>query len=586
MKRHHKPPKGNIASNLPTLPMFPDEMRRRGWDELDVLLVTGDAYVDHPAFGMAMIGRHLESLGLRVGIIAQPRWDTTDDITRLGRPRLFVGVTAGALDSMLAHYTAFRKLRHDDAYTPGDRHGARPNRATIVYTGLVRQAFPGLPVILGGVEASMRRAAQYDFWTDRIRRSILLDSKADLLVYGMGERAVEEVALRLREAAGAEEQSRDCLHGIPGTAFVASSLSALPDQASDVVHLPSHEDILSAPKALMTATLAFERQMLQGHGWLVQSVGGRHVVFCPPADPLRTQELDALYRLPFTYRPHPSYDAPIPAATMAQFSMTAHRGCAAGCTFCSITLHQGRRIQSRSPESLREELLALAQHPDWKGSISDVGGPTANMWGARCAADPARCKRADCLFPKRCTHFKSDEKSYIALLRELRGLPGVKHLRVASGIRYDLDQEQGDSLRALVAEFVGGQLKIAPEHISDQVLCLMRKPPQASFESFLKLFDSATRKAGKEQYVIPYLISAFPGCTDADMRALSQWLARRGWRPRQVQCFIPTPGTVASAMFHAGIDTQGNPIYVARTDSERLRQHRMLAPDTKSSPSR
>lgn len=566
---------------MTTLPAYADEMSQLGWTGLDVLIITGDAYVDHPAFGAAMIGRYLESLGLRVGVIAQPRWDTLDDIQRLGRPRLFVGVTAGALDSMLAHYTAFRKLRHDDAYTPGNRHGARPNRASIVYTGLARRAFPGVPVVLGGVEASMRRASHYDFWTNKIRRSILLDSKADLLVYGMGESAVAETARILQAADASTESASQRLRGIPGTAFVVSELSAMRAQGlvpgeTAMVRLPSHETILEEPKALMTATLALERQTHQGVDWAVQAVGGREVVFCPPAAPLTTEALDALYRLPFTRRPHPSYQAPIPAATMIQFSMTAHRGCAAGCTFCSITMHQGRRIQSRSDASLRDELRTLTRHPDWKGSISDVGGPTANMWGARCATDPARCMRADCLFPKRCAHFRTEDARLAALLRELRAQPGVKHLRVASGIRHDLDGDDAVCLRAIIEEFSGGQLKIAPEHVCPHILRLMRKPSRKSFESFLELFARHSRLAGKEQYIIPYLISAFPGCTEKDMRTLAQWLEQRGWRPRQVQCFIPTPGTVATAMFYAGVDTEGKPVYVARTDRERMRQHRLL----------
>ncbi len=565
------------------LPMSRAEMDALGWDSLDVLLVTGDAYVDHSSFGTALIGRFLVNAGYRVGIIAQPRWETTDDIARLGRPRLFAGIGAGALDSMLAHYTAFRKLRHDDAYTPGDRHGARPNRACIVYTGLVRHAFPGLPVVLGGVEASLRRASHYDFWTDKIRRSILLDSKADLLVYGMGERAVLEAAQRLSTLSEGTPKPAQALRGIPGTAFAVSSLAPLqeqgivpPDEA--LIVLPGHEAIVQDPKALMTATLTLERQVHQGTGWAVQASGTQQVLFAPPAAGLGTAELDALHALPFTRRPHPSYKERIPAADMIQFSITAHRGCAGGCTFCSITLHQGRQIQSRSAESLVAEARLLTRHPDWKGSISDVGGPTANMWGARCAADPAVCKRADCLIPRVCPHFKTDNARLIKLLRGMQAVEGVKHLRVASGIRYDLDGGDGKFLRELVHEFVGGQLKVAPEHLSDKVLRLMRKPSFARFEAFLELFADASHQAGRTQYVIPYLISAFPGCTDGDMRDLARWLQQRGWRPKQVQCFIPTPGTIATAMFHASIDPEGNPIPVAKTDRDRLKQHHILLP--------
>jgi uncharacterized radical SAM protein YgiQ len=583
--------------------MSREEMDRRGWTELDVLLVSGDAYVDHPSFGVALLGRWLCSNGFRVGIVAQPRWIGPEDFACMGRPRLFAGVTAGTVDSMLAHYTAFRKKRSDDAYTPGGRAGSRPNRATIVYTNLVRQAFPGLPVVVGGIEASLRRATHYDFWTDKLRHSILLDSKADLLVYGMAEQAILDIARRLDawkdaeavpapHSGGAKVDSEssahlpEALHGIPGTAFVVSSLEKLRDLPrgsgeDEIITLPSHDAIMADPAKLMEATLALERQVHQGTQWAVQESEGRQIVFTPPADSLSTEELDALYALPYTRRPHPIYTQPIPAARMIQFSVTSHRGCAAGCTFCSITLHQGRQIRSRSAQSLEEEVLTLTRHPDWAGSISDVGGPTANMWGARCTADPSVCRRVDCLTPKVCRHFETHEAELIHLLRTLRAVDGVKHLRVASGVRYDLAGAEGEYLRALVREFVGGQLKIAPEHRCDHVLRLMRKPRFETFERFLNAFERESHQAHKEQYVIPYLISAFPGCTEEDMQALAEWLRERGWKPQQVQCFIPTPGTVATAMFYAGIDPHGNPISVARTDKERMRQHYILAPKGK-----
>ena len=586
------------------LPMFPEEMARRGWNELDVLLISGDAYVDHPAFGVALLGRWLCAHGFRVGIVAQPRWTSIDDIVRMGRPRLFAGVTAGTIDSLLAHYTAFRKKRSDDAYTPGGKAGARPNRASIVYTNLVRQAFPGLPVIVGGIEVSLRRAAHYDFWTDKLRQSALLDCKAELLVYGMAEHAILEIARRLQslqetEFAGAAvgqrkylERATETLRGIPGTTFAVSSLDALnalpnaPASDDDMIVLPSYEAIQADPVKLMDATLAIERQLHQGIRWAVQESGRRFVVFTPPAAPLTTEELDTLYDLPYTRSPHPSYTEPIPAAKMIQFSVTSHRGCAGGCTFCSITLHQGREIRSRSADSLVREVRRLTEHPDWTGSISDVGGPTANMWGARCADDPTTCKRADCLTPTVCKHFETKEGELVDLLRTLRALDGVKHVRVASGVRYDLASSNSEYVRALVQEFVGGQLKIAPEHRSDHVLKLMRKPKFEAFEDFLCAFNDESQRAHKEQYVIPYLISAFPGCTEEDMEALSLWLRERGWKPQQVQCFIPTPSSVATAMFYAGIDTKGNPIPVARTDKERLRQHYILSPKVDTVESR
>jgi uncharacterized radical SAM protein YgiQ len=544
------------------------EMAALGWDGIDVLLVTGDAYVDHPAFGAALLGRWLVSQGWRVGVVAQPRWDRTDDVLSLGRPRLFAGATAGALDSMLAHYTAFRKKRSDDAYTPGGAAGARPNRASLVYTGLIKRAFPGLPVVLGGIESSLRRAAHYDFWSDSLRRSILPDSKADLLVYGMGERAIAEIARRLAYSGDLHK-----LRGIPGTSFMGAPAD-LP-QGAACARLPSYEELQREPKKLMEATLALEGQMRAG-SWALQEHGERAVLFAPPAEPLAGAELDRLYALPFTRAAHPSYREAIPAVEMLRSSITAHRGCAGGCSFCALALHQGRRISSRSRESITAEVAALARRPGWDGSVTDVGGPSANMWGARCSADPRACRRSSCLAPSICPNFQDDQEGLAALLRGLRALPGVKHVRVASGVRYDLALRSAGYARALAAEFTGGQLKLAPEHSSDRVLALMRKPAFKVFESFLTLFEKESRAAGKEQYVVPYLMSAFPGCTDADMRALADWLRARGWKPRQAQCFIPIPGTVAAAMFWPGIDPEGRRIKVARSDAERLRQHGIL----------
>ena len=598
--------------------MTREEMEVLGWDALDVLLVSGDAYVDHPAFGVALLGRWLVAHGYRTGIVAQPRWDTPEDVQRLGRPRLFAGITAGALDSMLAHYTAFRKKRSDDAYTPGGRHGARPNRACIVYTSLVRQAFPGLPVVLGGIEASLRRATHYDFWTDKVRRPILLDSKADLVVYGMGERAVLEAAERLQGVSQNEPRPSHALHEISGTVFATSAKDdpyvphtqhqprskgkppfkspfeggfrgmSSPDAHHEptLFTLPSHEAILANPKELMDATLALEQHVHHAHAYALQQVGDRRVVVAPPAQPLSTAELDKLYALPYTRRPHPSYTESIPAAEMIQFSVTSHRGCGGGCSFCSLALHQGRRIRSRSAASLRREVQAMTQHPDWKGSLTDVGGPTANMWGARCTADPAACKRRSCLTPQPCPHFKTKQAELGHLLEELRVLPGVTHVRVSSGIRHDLALQDADYVRRLLDGFVGGQLKLAPEHRCANVLRLMRKAPFKAFEEFLTVFERESKRTGKEQYVIPYLMSAFPGCTLEDMRRLARWLQERGWKPRQVQCFIPTPGTVATAMYFARIDPDGKPIPVARSDKARLEQHHVLIPAQPGAPRR
>ncbi len=552
-----------------------------GWDELDILLVSGDAYVDHHSFGTSLLGRWLVAHGFRTGIVSQPNWESTDDVSRLGRPRLFAGVAAGALDSLVAHYTAFRKKRSTDAYSPGGAIGLRPNRAVLVYTGLVRSAFPGLVVVAGGIEASLRRATHYDFWSDALRRSIVLDAKADAVLYGMGELSILALAQLLADTP-ARQRPGDAVVAarLPGTAYAVH-----PDKVpEDAEILPSHEAILDEPGLLMKATLAFERQMLQGGPCLVQRSGGRTVVFEPPSRPLTGSELDAVHELPFTRRAHPSYTEPVPAVTMVADSVTSHRGCAGGCSFCSLALHQGRRIQSRSAGSIRREIEAMTKRPEWKGSISDVGGPSANMWNAICNGDPTVCKRESCLYPKRCRHFHADQEGQADMLRELAKIPGVDHLRVASGVRHDLAIESEAYMAALVGDFTGGQLKIAPEHLAERVLRLMRKTPQRTFETFLRSFNRLSAEAGKEQYVIPYLMSGFPGCTDDDMKELAAWLRRRNWRPQQIQSFIPTPGTVATAMFFTKQDQDGRPIFVARTDAERLRQHYILVPDEAPPP--
>lgn len=579
----------------PFLPMTREEMDRLGWDALDILIVSGDGYVDHPSFAAALLGRWLVAHGYRTGVISQPRWDTPQDVQRMGRPALFTAVSAGALDSMLAHYTAFRKKRHDDAYTPGGKAGARPNRAVTVYTSLVRQAFPGMGVVIGGIEASLRRITHYDFWTDKLRRPILQDSKADCLVYGMGERAILALAggmaLSLDDTGTADAAAlRRVAFGIPGTAVMGRlpqraddaespcRAEGIPDEAT-VMCLPSHEAMEHTPALLMEATLMLERHVQAAQAWAVQPSGDRAVVLAPPAPPLEEAEMDSLYALPFARRAHPAYTQPIPAEAMIQTSITTHRGCGGGCSFCSLALHQGRRIASRSRDSILSEVRAMSAIPRFSGSISDVGGPSANMWQARCAADPAKCRRTSCMHPGVCPQFKVDQSLAVDMLRRIRDEQHIRHVRVASGVRFDLAMRDDNAMRAYTMEFTGGQLKVAPEHICDTVLHLMRKPGLTVFEAFLRAFERYSEAAGKEQYVVPYLMSGFPGCTDNDMRALGDWLARRGWRPRQVQCFIPTPGTVATAMFFTETAPDGTPLYVARTDAQRLRQHHILMPD-------
>jgi len=547
------------------------EMRSLDWRELDVLLITGDAYVDHPACGVALLGRWLVAHGYRTGIVAQPAWKDAGggrgpaSLACMGRPRLFAGVSAGALDSMLAHYTAFRKIRRDDAFSPGGTAGARPNRACLVYANMARAAFPGLPVVLGGIEASLRRVTHYDFWSDKLRRSILPDAKAELLVYGMGERAVLEIAQRLEQGGP--------LTGIWGTAYMGREEDIPAD--APCMRLPAHEDMLGEPKLLVKATLLLERQVHGGEAWAVQHTGGRSLLLAPPARTLSTEEMDALYELPFSRRAHPAYTQAIPAEEMLRASITSHRGCGGGCSFCSLALHQGRRISSRSEASLLREAAGLTRQQGFSGAISDVGGPTANMWRATCAR-PHACRRTSCCFPKICPSFRTRQREHVDMLRNMRALPGIRHLRIASGIRADLALAEPDMLRAYAAEFTGGQLKVAPEHCVPEVLKLMCKPRLEVFEAFIQAFYERSADAGREQYVVPYLMSAFPGCTEAHMRALGRWLAARHWTPRQVQCFTPTPGTLATAMFYTGADAKGRPIPVARTDAERLRQHHIL----------
>lgn len=548
---------------MPMLPMTRTEMAARGWDELDVLLISGDAYVDHPSFGVPLLGRLLEARGYRVGIIAQPRWDTPEDIARLGRPRLFCGIGAGCLDSMLSHYTAFRKKRHDDAFTPGGKAGARPNRASIVYANLVRAAFPGVFLALGGIEASLRRAAHFDFWSNSLRRSLLFDAKADLILYGMAEQAILELARRRHEGQSP--------FGIPGTAYSS-------DQPGDATIIPSCEDILANPTQLLTATLAIEEQVHHAKPRLAQPHGKKFLLLEPPPPPLSPDALDALYSLPFTRQAHPSYTQPIPALDMVQWSVTAVRGCAGGCAFCSLALHQGRRLVSRSPQSLATEIGALTRMPGWRGAVSDVGGPTANFWNAACRANPATCRRQSCMTPEICPHLDLKQKEFLQLLRQLKKLPGVKHLGIASGIRHDAALRDHEFLDGLAADFVSGHLKLAPEHAAPAVTALMRKPDFSLFERFCEHFTACSRKHGKEQYVVPYIMSAYPGCTLADMQRLAAWFRQRGWKPQQVQCFIPTPGTVATAMFYARCDLDGKPLHVATSDREREDQHAALFP--------
>lgn len=560
------------------LPASRQEMEDLGWPELDILLVQGDAHIDHPAQGPVLLGRWLVAHGFRAGLISQPRWRdplaAKADLMVMGRPRLFLALSAGSMDSMLAHYTAFRKKRSDDALTPGGRSGARPNRATLVYTGLARASFPGLPVFIGGLEASLRRVSHYDFWEDRLRRSVLLESKADLLVYGPGERPLLEAALRLEtDGMGAD------LDGIQGTVRPRRAGDGKP--GGDWLELPSHEEIEAEPSLLMTATLALEALIHQGGRGAWQVSGERAVWHYPPAQPLSSAELDFIYGLPFKRRAHPAYREPMPALSMLATSLTTHRGCGGGCSFCSLALHQGRLVVSRSAESIAAEAARLVGGK--AVALSDVGAATANLWGAVCLGRPEKCVRRSCLWPVPCRQLKADQRAWVNLLKKVRSVPGIKQVRVASGVRYDLALGDRAALIEFLNNYVGGQLKVAPEHLDPHLLRLMRKPGPECFEKFLGLFSE---EAAEGRYLIPYLISAFPGSDSGRMRRLADWLKRRQWRPRQVQAFIPTPGTVATAMFFAGVDENGRPLPVARSDRERLAQHALVAPDPASPPGR
>jgi uncharacterized radical SAM protein YgiQ len=556
-------------------------MAERGWDELDVLIVTGDAYVDHAAFGPILIARFLEGRGYRVGVVAQPRWDSPDDISRMGRPRLYVGVSAGNLDSMLNKLTAQKKVRAEDQYSPGGRPGARPNRATLVYANLCRQAFPGLPVVLGGIEASLRRIAHYDYWSDQIRRSILLDAKADLLVFGMGERAAWEIARRL-----ADGEPASALTDIRGTAYrmgnpthwqplVDDQSRFVPD--GKVVVLPRYEAVRSDQLAFARMTRMFQVETNPHNARPLLQVFDREAVyFNPPALPLETDDMDALYDLPFQRRPHPSYGGErIPAFDTVKESVVTMRGCFGGCTFCSITEHEGRIIQSRSAESVLREVRALTRMQGFSGVLSDVGGPTANMYQLACKDSKieAACRRLSCVHPRVCENLGTDHGPLVDLLGRVREEPGVRHVFIASGIRYDLAERSPEFIQDLARHHTGGQLSVAPEHTNPEVLAAMKKPPVDSYERFAASFCEASERAGKEQYLIPYFIVGHPGSGFADTVELAIWLKARGMRPRQIQEFIPTPMAVATAMYVTGLDPfTEKPLEVVRE----LRDKRLL----------
>ncbi len=584
---------------LTPLPISRSEMDARGWEQCDIILVTGDAYVDHPSFGAPLIGRWLESRGYRVGIIAAPDPNDVEAFRVLGPPRLFWGVTAGNLDSQLARLTVMRKRRRDDPYLPEGQGDLRPPNATIVYVTKVRQAFKNIPVVIGGIEASLRRFPYYDYWTDSVKRSILFDSKADLLVYGMGEQAIAEAARRL--------DHQEPLSGIPGTAEIQRQEegvkgegfrvqgSGVREEGTELSHppeprtlnpnspllLPSFEEVAANKDdfALMTRDImlnsASDRPVT-----LVQPHGDRLLVVHPPAPPLSTAMLDELYSLPFTRRPHPVYGkAKIAAYDMIKDSITTHRGCYGSCAFCAIATHQGKTIVSRSRDNILAEIKTLAATPDFHGTVSDLGGPTANMYGTRCRRQGAHCRRPSCLAPEICPNLETDAGPQLDLLRAARKLPKVNHVFVTSGIRFDLAlaQEPRGVIEELAQHHVCGRLKIAPEHIAENVLRLMGKPTATAYRQFVRRFKESSAKAGKPQQIVEYFISGHPGCMLTDMIELALYLKRENIQAEQVQDFYPAPLTLAAAMFHTGKDPMtGEPVYVARTDNEKAMQRALL----------
>jgi uncharacterized radical SAM protein YgiQ len=555
------------------LPMSAREIEARGWNDVDVVFITGDAYVDHPSFANALLGRLLERAGYRVAILSQPNWTSVDDFRRFGRPRLFFGVSAGNMDSMINHYTANRKRRNDDAYSPGGRVGMRPDRATLAYCQRAREAFPGVPIIAGGIEASLRRIAHYDYWSDTVRRSILLDAKPDVIVFGMGERTLLTLAQRF--AAGGSVID---LYDLRGVAYRLGAREVAPD---DCLELPSYERVREDPIAFCEMTRLSHRETNPYNARpLVQAHGPEKVVLNPPALPLGEAEMDFVYGLPFTRKPHSAYGGQkIPAYEVIKHSVQIMRGCFGGCTFCSITAHEGRIIQSRSRESVLAEIDRMAQNPEFTGIVSDIGGPTANMYRMRCTRPEVEriCRRLSCVHPKVCKLLGSDHGPLIDLMRHARRKPKVRKVFVASGVRMDLARRDSVYMRELIEHHVGGQLKVAPEHTDPNVLGLMKKPGPDEFLKFEREFQRASDAAGKRQRLVPYFIASHPGSDLKAMIDLASFLKRHGHRPDQVQDFIPSPFDIAACMYHTGYDPMTmQPVSVAKHLRDRKLQRALL----------
>ena len=566
------------------LPTTRKEMELRGWDEVDVILFSGDAYVDHPSFGAAVIGRILEAEGLRVAIVPQPNWrDDLRDFRKLGRPRLFFGVTAGCMDSMVNKYTANKRLRSEDAYTPDGRHDQRPEYPSIVYTQILKRLYPDVPVVLGGIEASMRRLTHYDYWQDGVRRSILCDSGADILVYGMGEKPILEIARRLQEG--------DSLDSVPQTARLYQKECVPGGIAAEDIVLNSHEVCLRDKRAEAANFKHIEEESNKMQASrLIQEVEGCFVVVNAPYVPMTTEELDHSFDLPYTRLPHPRYKGKrIPAYDMIKHSVNIHRGCFGGCAFCTISAHQGKFIVSRSKESILREVKAVAQLPDFKGYLSDLGGPSANMYamGGRDKALCARCKRPSCIHPKVCPNLNTDHRPLLDIYRAVDALPEIKKSFIGSGVRYDLLLHRSDDevvnraakeyTHELIVNHVSGRLKVAPEHTSEQVLHVMRKPSFSQFEQFKRTFDRINREENLRQQIIPYFISSHPGCTAEDMAELAVLTKRMDFHLEQVQDFTPTPMTVSTEAWYTGFHPYTlQPIFSAKSQRDKLAQRQFF----------
>ena len=546
------------------LPTTKKELQLRGWDEVDVILFSGDAYIDHPAFGAAVIGRILEAHGYRVAIVPQPDWRGDHrDFTKLGRPRLFFAVTSGSMDSMVNHYTAAKRLRSDDAYTPEGRAGMRPDYCTITYCNILKELYPDVPIVIGGIEASMRRLTHYDYWSDRLMPSILVDSKADILVYGMGEKQIVEIA------------KHGIQHNIPQTAYLTEN-GKRETGNGEVIVLQSHEAALKSKQVHAENFRLIETESNKiNASTIIQPVGDKCVVVNPPYPTMTTEELDAIYDLPFQYHPHPKYkDKRIPAYEMIRFSVCMHRGCFGGCSFCTISTHQGKQITSRSEKNILRQIDKLKDLPEWKGYLSDLGGPSANMYGMH-GKDMSlceKCARPSCLHPSICKNLNQDFAPLLHIYNKVDRLPYIKKSFVGSGIRYDLMNEQYG--KELITRHVSGRLKVAPEHTSTSVLKLMRKPSWEQYERFYRFFEQVNTEAGLRQQLIPYFISSHPGCTNKDMQQLAECCRQMHYHPEQVQDFTPTPMTLATTMFYTGLNPYTKePVYVAKTKEEKQKQH-------------